>query len=174
MLYVCSPGIILIQLFSDQVRADVTLWLCLSGVSYQVFCSTQSASMRPFKRYIVVLTLFAMFVQINCVLACYGLFFLNRKAIAATVCEKKTRNCCGHCFLQKKVAAASDDEPRPEDSRQNTATKSLAEQLDMVLGVKPENRHFWNAPVAGRKFTDCPDCNLLGGSSPGIDHPPKA
>jgi len=59
-------------------------------------------------RSIAVLMLVGMFVQINCVFVCYGLFSLNQKAIAETVCEKKTIDCCGHCFLHKKIAATSD------------------------------------------------------------------
>jgi hypothetical protein len=128
--------------------------------------------MGSFKRHIVVLTLLAMFVQINGVLACYGLFLLNRKAIAATLCEKKTRNCCGHCFLQKKVAAAS-DESRPEDSRNQPPSNSFEKFLDLVQGIEPDGRQGWNVPVVGRKFIDNLNCNLRTGALPGIDHPPK-
>jgi hypothetical protein len=129
--------------------------------------------MGSFKRHIVVLTLLAMFVQINGVLACYSLFFLNRKAIAEKLCEKKTRNCCGHCFLQKKVAAAS-DESRPEESSNQPPPKSLEQLLDFVQGIEPESRQALIASVVGRKFIDCLNCNLRTGALPGIDHPPKA
>ncbi|NTW54471.1 MAG: hypothetical protein HGB15_06895 [Chlorobaculum sp.] len=129
--------------------------------------------MGSFKRHIVVLTLLAMFVQINGVLACYGIFYLNRKAIAEKLCEKKTKNCCGHCFLQKKVAAAS-EESRPEESGNQPPPKSLEELLDFAQGIEPESRQGWNAPVFGRKFIDCFTCNLRTGALPGIDHPPKA
>jgi hypothetical protein len=128
--------------------------------------------MDSFKRHIVVMTLFAMFVQINGVLACYGLFYFNQKSIAETVCEKKTRNCCGHCFLKKKIAEASGS--RPEDSRKHPAAKSIDEPLSVMLGIKPDSQHSPRVPVAGRKYSDCLNCTLCTGSSPGIDHPPKA
>ena len=44
-------------------------------------------------RSIAVLMLVGMLIQINSVFFCYGLFYLNQKAIAETVCEKKTMDC---------------------------------------------------------------------------------
>ena len=129
--------------------------------------------MRSFKRHIVVLTLLVMFVQINGVLACYGIFYLNRKAIAEKLCEKKTKNCCGHCFLKKKIAAAA-DESRPAESSNQPSTKSFDELRDMTQGIESQSRQGWRAPVADRKFIDCLTCNLRTGALPGIDHPPKA
>jgi hypothetical protein len=128
--------------------------------------------MRSLNRHIVVLTLLAMFVQINGVLTCYGLFYLNRKAIAEKLCEKKTKSCCGHCFLKKKIAATSDD-TTPADSRNQPPPKSLDELLDMAQGIEPENRQGWKSPVSGRKFNDYLIYTLRTGALPGIDHPPK-
>jgi hypothetical protein len=118
------------------------------------------------------MVLICMFVQINAVFACYGLFFLNRKVIAESLCEKKTRNCCGHCFLQKKVAQASSS--RQEDSTEHPVPKSLDEYLSLIQGVEPENRHSLNVSIASRKFEHSLICTLCKGSLPGIDHPPKA
>jgi hypothetical protein len=127
--------------------------------------------MESCKRHIVVLTLLAMLVQINGVLACYGIFYLNRQAIAEKLCEKKTRNCCGHCFLKKKIAATADDS-RPADSSK-PFSKSLDELQDMAQGIEQKNRQFWNVTVSSQKFADCTNYTLRAGALPGIDHPPK-
>lgn len=40
----------------------------------------------------------------------YGLFSLNQKILAETVCEKKTAGCNGCCYLKKKIEQESKDE----------------------------------------------------------------
>jgi hypothetical protein len=136
------------------------------------FFSRQPSFMDSFKRHIVVLTLLAMFAQINGVLACYGIFYLNRKAIAEKLCEKKTKNCCGHCFLKKKIAAASADSHPADTSK--PFSKSFDELLDMAQGIEHKVRQFWNVTVSSQKFADCNNYTLRAGALPGIDHPPKA
>jgi len=128
--------------------------------------------MSSFNRHIVFMVLLCMVVQLNGVLACYGLFFLKRKVIAETVCEKKTRNCCGHCFLKKKIVEASGS--RPEDSRQHSASKSLDEQLSVMEGVAPDSQLSFGVPVSARRFAVCQHCDLRTGFVPWIDHPPEA
>jgi hypothetical protein len=129
--------------------------------------------MKSFKRHIVVLALLAMFVQINGVLACYGIFYFNRKAITEKLCEKKTHDCCGHCFLKKKIAAAS-EESQSADSSKSPAPKSIDSLLDMAQGIEQKSRQFWNVTVSSKKFADCTNYPLRAGALPGIDHPPKA
>jgi|WetSurMetagenome_2_1015567.scaffolds.fasta_scaffold313366_2 hypothetical protein len=172
LLHVCITGAII---YSCAVLTLVQMsWNCLvfSRASRQIFCLTQPF-MGSFKRHIVVLTLLCMFAQINGVLTCYGLFLMNRKAIAVSVCEQTSRDYARACFLQKKIVAAP-EEPRPEDCRQRPASKSLAELLAEVQGVEPEIRRFWSAPVAGRTFAPRLTRKLRTGVLPGIDHPPDA
>ncbi|NTU53541.1 MAG: hypothetical protein HGA97_07560 [Chlorobiaceae bacterium] len=128
--------------------------------------------MSSVNRHIVVAVLVCISLQINSVLACYGLFFLNRKAIAATACEKKTRNCCGSCFLQKKVAAAND--VKPEEPHQQPPPKSPDELLNMVLGIEPHSRYIYKVSDSGINLIDYPDYHLRTGSLPRIFHPPKS
>jgi hypothetical protein len=124
-------------------------------------------------RNIVILTIVGMLLQINCVLTYHGLFYMNRKAIAASVCEKKTRDCCGHCFLQKKIDA--DQDPHPATSGKQTSAKSLEEMLDMMHhGLEPENVHPHLASYSGKRFYDHSIFDLQSGSLRRIDHPPEA
>ncbi|HWR01196.1 MAG TPA: hypothetical protein VN371_04985 [Chlorobaculum sp.] len=122
-------------------------------------------------RYIVILTLLGMFAQINCVMTFYGLFFMNRKAIAESVCERKTRDCCGQCFLQKKIDAEHDMQPATSGNK--TPTKSLDDMLDMMHGLEPENLHPLLATFAGKRLYDSSSYHLLTGSLLRIDHPPE-
>jgi hypothetical protein len=127
--------------------------------------------MDSFKRHIVVLTLLAMFVQINGVLACYGIFYLNQKAIAEKLCEKKTKNCCGHCFLKKKIAATSEDSHSADTSK--PSSKSLDELQEMAQGIEQKVPKLWNVSASSLKFADHTNYTLRVGALPGIDHPPK-
>jgi hypothetical protein len=123
-------------------------------------------------RKIVILTIFGMLLQINCVLTYYGLFYLNRKAIAESVCERKTRDCCGHCFLQKKIDAEHD--PQPTTSGNKASTKSIEEMLDMMHGLEPVNVHPDLASSSGKTYYDRSTYDLRTGSLRRIDHPPEA
>ncbi|NTW51621.1 MAG: hypothetical protein HGB22_03435 [Chlorobiaceae bacterium] len=124
------------------------------------------------KRNIVLLTLLGMFVQINCVLTYYGLFYLNRKAIAESACEKMTMECGGHCFLQKKIDAEQD--PQPADSGKKASSKSPEEMLAMMHGLEPEHMHPHLAAYTGNKYYDHSIYDLRSGSLRRIDHPPEA
>ncbi|NTU58680.1 MAG: hypothetical protein HGB00_07150 [Chlorobiaceae bacterium] len=128
--------------------------------------------MRLLNQHIVVLTLIGMFMQINCVLAYHGLFFLNRKAIAETACEKKTEECSGHCFLQKKIDAEQD--PQPSSTEKPSSSKSLDDILNMVNGLEPVNRQPHLERIAVQRFDDSSIYRLSSGSLRRIDHPPEA
>jgi hypothetical protein len=123
-------------------------------------------------RSIVILTILGMFLQINCVLTFYGLFYLNRKAIAESVCEKKTEDCCGHCFLQKKIDAEHD--PQPSNSANKTSSRSPEDLLDMMHGLEPENLHPHLASTFRTTVYDYATYDLQTGSLRRIDHPPEA
>jgi hypothetical protein len=123
-------------------------------------------------RNIVILTILGMLLQINCVLTYYGLFYLNRKAIAESVCEKKTEDCSGHCFLQKKIDAEHD--PQPTASGNKASTKSIEEMLDMMHGLEPVNLHPDLASSSGKTYYDLSTYDLRTGSLRRIDHPPEA
>ncbi len=88
-----------------------------------VFPEYQHDIMRTATRSIAVLMLIGMIIQINCVFVCYSLFFLNQKSIAETVCEKKTKDCCGHFFLHKKIAATTDTQSAPTEKQMPTKTQ---------------------------------------------------
>jgi hypothetical protein len=124
-------------------------------------------------RYIAVLMLIGMLLQINIVVASYGLYFLNRKAIAETVCEKKVKNCCGHCFLQKKIAEVTDDAPAapPEKLPQS---KTFEELLGAMPGILPGKVNIYVKIPATSAYSIPQNILLLDGVKGTIDHPPKA
>ncbi|MEI7787312.1 MAG: hypothetical protein WCI23_01610 [Chlorobiaceae bacterium] len=128
--------------------------------------------MRAATRSIAVLMLIGMLLQINGVFVCYGLFFLNQKAIAETVCEKKNMDCCGHCFLHKTIAATSDT--KPASSEKQLPTKTLEELFNLMPGLLPDIHHAHVTAAAGHIFTSNLSSFLLDGVLRHIDHPPNA
>lgn len=127
--------------------------------------------MSSIKRYMVALVLVCISVQINSVLACYGLFFLNRKAIASTACEKKTRNCCGKCFLKKKIAATS--ESPAEETQKPDLPKAHEELPGLVQSIRVVS-HLSDAAASGLHYADYLNYPVRYGALPGIDHPPRS
>lgn len=122
-------------------------------------------------RYTAVLVLFGLLVQINCVFAYYGLFFLNQKAIAESVCEKRTKDCCGHCFLQKKIDASQDSQTAT--SEKPTSTRSLNDMLDLMHGLQPEDQKPHPISSTVNRFACDAAAILPSGDIRQIDHPPK-
>ncbi len=128
--------------------------------------------MNAVSRFIAVLMLTGMLLQINSVFVCFALFSLNQKAIAATLCERKVKNCCGHCFLLKKINSANDTQLPPTGKQ--ASTKTIEELLNAMPGVLPDNIY---APLI---IFDCNRCAsqaifvLFDGIPCRIDHPPRA
>ncbi|NTV46545.1 MAG: hypothetical protein HGB11_08525 [Chlorobiales bacterium] len=123
-------------------------------------------------RYIAVLILVGMLLQTNCVCVYYGLFFLNQKAIAESVCEKKTMDCMGHCYLQKKVDASTDSQPA--SSERQTSTKTLEDLLNTMHGLLPDDELSQMTASTGNRFPSNPASFLPDGVARLIDHPPNA
>ena len=115
--------------------------------------------------------LVGMLFQINSVFVCYGLFFLNQKSIAETVCEKKTMDCCGHCFLHKKIAATSETQPAPTEKQ--VPTKTQEELLNAMPGVLADMQPALKTESNSRIFTAVHSSFLLDGVFRQIDHPPN-
>ena len=122
-------------------------------------------------RHIAVLLLVGMFLQVNSVFVYYGLFFLNQKAIAETVCEKKVEHCDGHCFLQKKVADNQDVQSFP--SEKQSSTKTLEELLNAMPGLLPDALESHSVFSSVRQFAAGPPFLLFDGFMRQIDHPPN-
>ena len=122
-------------------------------------------------RYTAVLVVFGLLMQINCVFAYYGLFFLNQKAIAESVCEKRTKDCCGHCFLQKKIDSTQDTQSSASDKP--TSTRSLNEMLDLMHGLQPEDQKLHSLLSTVNRFACDAATFLPPGDIRQIDHPPK-
>ena len=122
-------------------------------------------------RSIAVLMLVGMLLQINSVFVCYGLFFLNQKAIAETVCEKKTMDCCGHCFLHKKIAATSDT--RSASTEKQVPTKTLDELLNIMPGMLHDIQRAPLTAHTDHLFKSAHSSSLLDGVFRQVDHPPN-
>jgi hypothetical protein len=123
-------------------------------------------------RSIAILVLLGIMAQINCVAVYCGLFSMNRKAIAAAVCEKKTMDCCGHCFLKKKIA--STQENQPASSEKTPPNKSAEDLLSMFLALEPDGQMPFIKAVNATPFyffcANDPDEGHLRS----IYHPPDA
>ncbi|MCX6178842.1 MAG: hypothetical protein NT163_05670 [Chlorobiales bacterium] len=122
-------------------------------------------------RSIAVLMLFGMLLQINCVFVCYGLFFLNQKAIAENVCEKKTKDCCGQCFLHKKIAVTSDTQSASTEKQ--VPTKTMVKLLHAMPGLLTNIQHTPLTASSGKRFTSSHASFLLDGVMRQIDYPPN-
>ena len=122
-------------------------------------------------RSIAVLMLIGMFVQINSVFVCYGLFFLNQKSIAETECEKKTMDCCGQCFLHKKIAATS--QTQPASTEKQVPTKTQEELLNAMPGILADMQLAPLTETNNYIFSSAPSSFLLDGVFRQIDHPPN-
>ncbi|MEI6758124.1 MAG: hypothetical protein FDX18_03085 [Chlorobium sp.] len=122
-------------------------------------------------RHIAVLLLVGMFLQVNSVFVYYGLFFLNQKAIAETVCEKKVEHCDGHCFLQKKIADT--EAPQPASSEKQSSTKTFEELLNAMPALLPDALESHRAFSSVRQFASGPLFLLFDGFLRQIDHPPN-
>ena len=80
------------------------------------------------KRFTAILLLVAMLAANFSRYFVYAGFELNKKYIAATLCENRDKpwmHCNGHCYFMKKVKAAQDAEKT--DSRQ--AQKNLFQEV---------------------------------------------
>ncbi|NTV03215.1 MAG: hypothetical protein HGB04_10640 [Chlorobiaceae bacterium] len=121
-------------------------------------------------RTIVILLLAGMMAQISCVQVYRVLFAMNRKAIAERLCEKRTMDCCGKCFLQKKVASAQEGQEAPAEK--TPPAKSPADPPEPMPGLEP-NAHRLDAPGESLAFLASPaDRGLPEGHELPIDHPP--
>jgi len=139
---------------------------------YIAFPEYQHEIMRNATRSIAVLMLVGMLLQINCVFICYGLFFLNQKAITETVCEKKTMDCCGHCFLHKQIAASTDSQTASTEKQ--APTKTLEELLNAMPALLPDMQNVPLTATTAFGFTSSHSSFLLDGIFRQIDQPPKA
>jgi hypothetical protein len=82
--------------------------------------------MSALTRSIPVLMLVGMLLQINSVLVCYELFYLNQKVIAETLCERKITDCSGHCFLLKQIQTTRDSHSAPSEKQASTGPRPSA------------------------------------------------
>jgi hypothetical protein len=123
-------------------------------------------------RFIATFLVAAVLVQANCVGVYYGLFLLNQKAIAETVCEKKTADCCGHCYLNKQIAAAADTQPA--SSERPSPTRTLQNLFNLSPSVLPENALSLDAFSTEQRYRSHPAFSLRDGNMPPVEHPPNA
>ena len=123
-------------------------------------------------RYISVLMLVGMLLQINSALVCYGLFSLNQKAIAETLCERKMTDCSGRCFLLKTINTTTDTQPA--SSGKQTSSKTLEELLNAMPGLLPDLQHALLNLSTGNRFAASLVSSLSDGVPPSIDQPPNS
>jgi len=131
--------------------------------------------MKHFKQTIhqgVVLAVILCFSLLNGRILFYRfLFAFNQAKLIATVCEKKKLNCHAHCFLEKQINAAENDDHKasPYSSQPPSRVQSL-----------PEVDLFPPSSIGGN--IDPPPYHLLPSSDlsceaegyrPAVFHPPE-
>jgi hypothetical protein len=123
-------------------------------------------------RPIILLLLVGILAQVNSIAVCCVLFTMNRQMIAEKACEKKTRSCCGSCFLKKRIAACSEDRGTPADktapNKSNEIHPVQMPGMEPCVNTLPE-------PGAGslRRYpADRPA--LVEGVACRVDHPPSS
>ncbi len=123
-------------------------------------------------QFIAALMLVGMLLQINSVLVCYALFFLNQKVIAETVCERKMTDCSGHCFLMKNINTNTETQQAPSGKPVSGRTTEV--MLDAMPGLLPDGQHSLVTISCEQTFTLGQASFLPDGVKFQIDHPPKA
>ena len=113
-----------------------------------------------------------MLLQINSIFVCFGLFAFNQKVIAETLCERKIKDCCGHCFLLKKINTSNDTQSVP--SGKQASTKTLEELLNAMPALLPDFQHTPQSIDTGNRYISGRASFLSDGVKFQIDHPPKA
>jgi len=117
--------------------------------------------MNALTRSIAVMMLCVMLLQINSVLVCFWLFAFNQKV----------KDCCGHCFLLKKIDAANDIPSDP--SGKQASTKTLEELLNAMPAILPKLQLAFQSLSTGNNFALGQAFFLPDGVKFQIDHPPK-
>jgi hypothetical protein len=121
-------------------------------------------------RSIAVLVLIGIMAQINSIAVYCGLFSMNRKAIASAVCEKKTRDCCGGCFLKKKIASTQEDQPA--SSEKTLPNKSSEHHLELMPSLEPSANNLKILPSVGARFALTITDLTADGHLPPVYQPP--
>jgi hypothetical protein len=122
-------------------------------------------------RSLVILLLAGMMAQISCVQVYRVLFAMNRKAISERLCEKRTRDCCGKCFLQKKIASAQ-DAVGETPAEKSTSTKTPIDPPELMPGLEP-NVNRLEVLIESRTIpASVQSVALPEGHDLPIDHPP--
>jgi hypothetical protein len=122
-------------------------------------------------RYLIVLLLCGMMAQINCVPVYCGLFAMNRKAIAEKACEKRVKDCCGSCFLHKKIASAQETQPSTDGDA--PTNKSRSDIPELMPGLEPVDHLIQRLTPEGMMLTSESSLPLPSGYRHPIDYPPE-
>ncbi|MBS1518640.1 MAG: hypothetical protein JSS91_11190 [Bacteroidetes bacterium] len=110
----------------------------------------------------VVLTLF---VHVNFIGFYYSLYFLNKKDLSETVCEKKNSCCNAKCYLNKKIYEEDNDSPSQSNSNSVKEQKLKisefilkAKSVDLLSGIESNfiTPEFTNISDGFRKQLELP------------------
>lgn len=123
-------------------------------------------------RYTAALILVGMLLQVNCVFVYYGLFHLNQKAIAATVCERKMKSCNGHCFVLKFINSSTQESQQPASGKLSS-NKALDDLLNMMDGLQPGTHQHSLTSFDGSWHAVALSSIPHDGFTPPLDHPPN-
>lgn len=104
------------------------------------------------KRLTAIVLCLCLFVQCTAQIAVLGLFELNKRYIAANLCENRAKpqlNCCGKCYLGKQLNKAGEDET-PNGNPPVKTVKTEVPPCIMPFQPQPAVLAF-EAPVEGSR-----------------------
>ncbi|NTU53762.1 MAG: hypothetical protein HGA97_08735 [Chlorobiaceae bacterium] len=129
-------------------------------------------SMRHASRTIALLLIIGLMVQINYVATYCALFKLNHQSIVEKLCEKKTRTCCGKCFLNKKIAATAEQPPsRNESGSTKSPPPPRSPESMPALGPSRNQHHLLRSVCTGKLPGHC--CFPVEGYPQPVYQPPE-
>ena len=101
--------------------------------------------MKIFPKILSTVLLVTFFLNTNYVIMYYGVFKLNQNILAETVCENKTADCKGCCYLKKKIEQESKDEQSASELLKNK--QKLSEFfVNTSIIIKPTLFSGYNFP----------------------------
>ncbi|HZV13565.1 MAG TPA: hypothetical protein VFA55_10150 [Candidatus Kapabacteria bacterium] len=116
------------------------------------------------RRILHTVLILAIAVQVNGTLFSVVLFTMNQRQIAAQLCERRTADCCGKCYLEKTIAK--------QDGGADRAAAKLVIVEPNIEAVIPSYTAL-HSPEQKNSFIPFVASRLLSGFPRPQTHPPQ-
>lgn len=116
------------------------------------------------RRILHIALVVAIAVQVNGTLFSVVLFTLNQRQIAEQLCERRTADCCGKCYLEKTIA-------KQDGGADRAATKLVIVEPNIEATV-PSYTHL-QKPVSRSVYFTTGNYPTLSGFLSSAKQPPR-